>query len=139
MVNYGNGKIYKLISNNSDKIYIGSTCQSLAKRKAKHKEDSIRYNNGKYHYVSSFELFNLGDVDVILLENYPCKNKEELHARERFYIEENLDTCVNVKVPNRTKQEYRKKRYTCTCGKEVLLEHKGRHEKSLKHQTNILL
>ena len=36
MVNYSNGKIYKIVSNNTDKIYIGSTTVKLAVRKARH-------------------------------------------------------------------------------------------------------
>ena len=38
MVNFNNGKIYKLVSVHTPKCYIGSTCEpTLAKRKAKHK------------------------------------------------------------------------------------------------------
>jgi predicted GIY-YIG superfamily endonuclease len=38
MPDYKNGKIYKLWSPQGDEIYIGSTTQSLAKRKAEHKQ-----------------------------------------------------------------------------------------------------
>jgi hypothetical protein len=44
MPNFNNGKIYKLWSPQGDDIYIGSTVNSLAKRKGEHKRN---YNNGK--------------------------------------------------------------------------------------------
>ena len=38
------------------------------------------------------------------MENYPCENKEQLNARERFYIE--TIECVNKNIPTRTNNEY---------------------------------
>ena len=38
MPNYNLGKIYKLISNQTDKIYVGSTAQTLSKRFMNHKK-----------------------------------------------------------------------------------------------------
>jgi hypothetical protein len=48
---YHNSKIYKLISNHTDKIYIGSTFQKyLSVRKAGHKAhyELFKKNNGNY-------------------------------------------------------------------------------------------
>lgn len=100
MVNYQNGKIYKLISYVSDKIYVGSTCQSLAKRLSCHKHQPAHKG------ASSRELTSIGDCDIILIENFPCISKEELHAREAYWIRK-LD-CINKVIPGRKKQEYRK-------------------------------
>jgi hypothetical protein len=105
MPNYQNGKIYKLTSFQTDKIYIGSTCQSLAVRKAGHKCGYKLYMNGKGKKVLSYELFELGDVDIVLLENVPCETREQLYARERYYIE-NTDNCVNKCIPTRTITEW---------------------------------
>ena len=33
MVNYANGQVYRLVNNVDEKYYIGSTCNSLHKRK----------------------------------------------------------------------------------------------------------
>jgi hypothetical protein len=105
MVNYQNGKIYKLVSFQTDKIYIGSTCEKLSVRKAKHKASYKMYLDGKASYLTSFELLKLGDVDIVLLENCPCENKEELHKKERFYID-TVNNCVNKFIPTRTGKEY---------------------------------
>ena len=40
MVNYQNGKIYKIINQSNDIVYIGSTTQALSHRYTKHKHKS---------------------------------------------------------------------------------------------------
>jgi hypothetical protein len=105
MVNYQNGKIYKLVSFQTDKIYIGSTCEKLSVRKAKHVRNYKDFLESKYHYTTSFELVKLGDVDIVLIEECPCENKEQLHKRERYYIE-SVNNCVNKHIPTRTDKEY---------------------------------
>ena len=71
VVNYQNGKIYQMTSP-SGKVYIGSTCESLAVRKAKHKAHYNKWkkDGGNYTYVTSFELFeeNPDNVEIILIE-----------------------------------------------------------------------
>ena len=39
MVNYQNGKIYRIVCNTTDEVYIGSTVITLSKRLAKHNSD----------------------------------------------------------------------------------------------------
>jgi hypothetical protein len=105
MPDYSNGKVYKLVSNQTDKVYIGCTTQPLCERKAGHKANFKLYQLGRYHYVTSFDLVKLDDVDIVLLENVKCQNKEELHARQRFWIEST--ECVNKIIPSRKMKEYR--------------------------------
>ena len=105
MVNYQLGKIYKIVDNTNNNIYIGSTCEpTLARRLATHLTDykrrEIRNNN-----MTSLQIFDNNNYDIILIENYPCERKDELHARERYYIE-SLE-CVNKQFPGRTQKEYR--------------------------------
>jgi hypothetical protein len=87
MPNYQNAKIYKLWSPEGDDIYIGSTTQSLAVRKAGHKYGG---NNKKCSSKILFEKYN--DVRIELLECCPCDNKEELTKQEGEYIRNN-DVC----------------------------------------------
>lgn len=103
---YENGKIYKIVSDHSDKMYIGSTCSYLSKRLYEHKCDYNRFKEGNYPRITSFELIELGDIDIVLIENYPCKDKNELHARERYWIELNREIAVNRNIPTRTRNEY---------------------------------
>jgi hypothetical protein len=119
-IDYKNGKIYKMISP-SGLVYVGSTCQSLAVRKAKHKRSYNCWKRGTYHYVTSFKLFDesLDNIDIVLLENFQCSSKEELHSRERHFID-SLE-CVNKTTPCRTKKEYRVEK------KDELNEKKRQH------------
>ncbi len=129
---YAKGKIYKLVSNHTNNIYFGSTTDSLPKRKSKHKYNYGQYLNNNYGYTTSFELFKLGDVDIILVEAFPCANKYELFARERFYIENN--ECLNKCNPcTRVKSII-----NCDCGVQYNSKSKWRHENS-KHHLEFLL
>lgn len=110
MVNYSNSKIYKLVNNNCSEgnCYYGSTAHPLHKRFYRHKIDYKQWKTGKYHYVFSFKLFeeDFENTKIILVEEFKCKNKQQLEARERFYIENNK--CLNKCIPGRTKKEYYK-------------------------------
>ena len=70
MVNYKNGKIYKIINENNEIIYIGSTAQELL---------CDRYYSHK---------FKSPNHKIILIENYSCNNNQELCSREQEIIEE---------------------------------------------------
>ena len=107
MVNYNLGKIYKIVCNITSLIYIGSTCEpTLAKRLAKHISNYNDWKNGRNKgYISSYKIFGGGNYDIILIESFPCENKDQLHARERFYIENN--ECVNMVIVGRKPKEYR--------------------------------
>jgi hypothetical protein len=99
MVNYQNGKIYRIVCNQTGLQYIGSTCMPLSTRLYQHKR---LFKDGKSG-TSKFVLEN-NDCNIVLLEDYPTDRKELLLQRERFYIE--TMECVNKKIPTRTKQEW---------------------------------
>jgi len=95
MVNYQNGKVYKIINENNEIIYIGSTAEYyLSSRYAKH---YLKAPNHK----------------IILIENYSCNSKEELCKREQEIIEEynNLLNKYKAYSSEEEKQEYQKKWY----------------------------
>ena len=64
MNRYNNGKIYAIRSHQTDKVYIGSTCDILAKRLYVHRRHKIDYENEKYNYVSSFEMLEFDDAYI---------------------------------------------------------------------------
>ena len=142
MPDYKNGKIYKLWSPEGDEIYIGSTTQSLALRKSKHKIN--RDTSSKM----LFEKYT--DVRIELLEEYPCDNKEQLNKKEGEYIRNN--NCVNRRIAGRTNNEYNKEYYednkekilnrhkeyksssfVCECGRTIRLGDKTKHLKTKIH------
>jgi hypothetical protein len=95
MSKYQKGKIYKLVSNYTDEIYIGSTIQPLNKRISQHRENR--------NDCASKKLTELGEIKIILIENFPCESKEELLKRERFYFD-SMD-CLNKHRPITTETE----------------------------------
>ena len=100
MPDYQNAMIYKLWCPDNDLVYYGSTVNRLSKRLNQHK--------CKSHKCKSHMLFeSSNDVRIELVEKFPCNDKNELNAREGYYIK-NFD-CVNRCVAGRTRKEFAKK------------------------------
>lgn len=82
-IDYAKTKIYKLISNNTDRFYIGSTAQPyLSCRLSAHVKDAKIEKK-----ITSTEIINAGDYKIILIENYPCNSIEEQKHREQYYLD----------------------------------------------------
>jgi hypothetical protein len=104
MQRYQTGKIYKIVSQNTDKIYIGSTIQNLDDRLKQHYLAVKTHQNGNANKTTSQEVLD-SSSSIVLIENFPCNSKLELETRERYWIEQNLDCCVNERVPTRSAKE----------------------------------
>jgi hypothetical protein len=162
MVKYNLAKVYKIVDNTTDNIYIGSTCEpTLARRLAGHVSAYKRYLLGKGHYITSFKILENDDYDIVLMADTPCQRKDQLHHIESHYIRNN--DCVNKVIPNRTQQEYHREnkehrneisrkyhqnnkeklhvkknqRNDCCCGSTFSYACKARHIKTIKHQQYI--
>ena len=107
MDRYQQGKIYQIYDNTNGNKYIGSTCKkTLASRLAQHVYQYKRYVAGKsMTKITSFDILKNSDYAISLLEECSCETKDQLLARERFHIENNI--CVNKICPIRTEQEHR--------------------------------
>ena len=107
MVNYQDGKIYKIVCNITGLVYIGSTCKHyLSQRLQNHKSEYNMFKKNGKRYISSFKVLENGNYNILLLELYPCNTKDELHAKERYYME-SID-CVNLQLVGRTSKEWKK-------------------------------
>jgi len=106
MNKYYNSKIYVIKSNQTNKIYIGSTTGTISKRHTDHKYDYRRYLNNEFRYITSFEIIKYNDSYIEILEKIKCNNKKELHDKERYYINLYKDDVVNKFIPNRTNKEH---------------------------------
>lgn len=109
MPDYSKSKIYKIVANTDEEYspYIGSTVkQYLRQRFAVHKSNYINYKNGKTNFTSSYLLFDkygIENCEIVLVEDYPCATKDELHARERYWFD-NMENC-NINKPAKTEYE----------------------------------
>jgi hypothetical protein len=96
---YQNGKIYTIRSPHTEKYYIGSTIEKyLSSRLNGHKASFKSYINGNCNNLTSFQILELGEAYIELLEIFPCSSKLELHKREGELIREHKDNCVNRKI-----------------------------------------
>ena len=124
MINYNNGKIYKIVPLNGDEgdIYIGSTTKEfLSQRLATHKSGYNTWLKFGKQYLMSYNLFDkygFENCKIYLIENCPVKTKNELLAREGFFIQ-NIK-CVNKKV-YRTDDE--RKEHLLKYSKDYYLKH----------------
>ena len=145
------GIIYKL-TDNSDKVYYGSTKNKLHKRLSNHKNDGecmSRYMDSDSMQIECIEQYYF-DTDI----DY----KPFLKKREGYYIR-NFE-CINEKIPGRTTKESKaeyyeknkekiklqsneyyqknkeklKEKVTCKCGGKYTSPNKPRHNRSKKHQ-----
>lgn len=92
------GRIYKITSPSTDKIYIGSTTLTLNVRFSLHK-----FNKN----CSSIEIMKYGDSQIELLEELEGVDREELLWKERKYQERFKESCVNKMRAIITEDEYK--------------------------------
>lgn len=81
MRDYRKGKIYRLISQHTNKIYIGSTIQKLSSRMSALK----RQYGWKEGNKDFFEILCYDDCGIVLVEEYPCDSIDQLHMREQYW------------------------------------------------------
>ena len=167
MVDYSNGKIYMIITENSNDIYVGSTVQTLKQRLHVH---ASQYKSGVY--CSSQEILKQGNYKIVLIKNYACNSKLELETEETKYQRDLV--CVNKKkarITEEDKKQYRidnrdktnkrgreiyamkkkgcyignkqkinvlrDEKFTCECGGKYTGRNKAQHEKTDKHKKHL--
>jgi hypothetical protein len=134
MPDYKKGKIYKLVSDQTNDVYIGSTCQTLCQRLTDHKSRMKRHEAGKERFTTSQNIVKFDDVKIILIEDFPCERKEQLEAREYYHMK-NEPNCCNKVMPTRTKKQYQEdkkdiiKQYTSNLPENKKVYNQSYYEK----------
>lgn len=82
---YLRGKIYKLVNDINDDIYVGSCCGALCKSLYQHK---AKAKNKPLPVHLYFNELGWDKVRIILIENVICENREQLMQREQQYIDD---------------------------------------------------
>ena len=135
------GSIYS-IKSKSGLCYIGSTFNLLSNRLVQHISNYKLFLLGKYAMTTSFLVIDAGDFFISLIESVKCDTKEELKARERYFIQ--ILNCVNKNIPLRTSAEYYKDnieiitakksvKIICGCGGKYRVDNKVHHYSTNKH------
>lgn len=126
-INYANGKIYKIISDETTEIYIGSTARkTLAERMCNHKSSFKTGNNE----TRASKILKYEDAKIILVEMYPCTCKDELTAREEYWRKLFKDVAVNYQSAH-GRDEEKVKKYR-EENKELIKEYKKNYMLSHK-------
>jgi len=101
------GQVYKIISDQCDCVYIGSTVYPLEDRPKSHLSHYKRCKKGliKSNIRVNRIISQEGKIEIVLLEEYEYENKFELYSRERYWIEK-TENCINKQLPGRTREEY---------------------------------
>ena len=97
MPDYQQGKIYKIVCETTGLVYIGSTTQTLERRLYAHEKKQF------LQVYSSYQILHNRNYKIELIENYPCKNNEQLRAREAYHCSKT--DCVNLIRPYLSKDE----------------------------------
>ena len=151
MNKFENAKIYKIVDNTTDMIYIGSTCKTLEQRLKAHESNYKRFKAGKMNYITSFKIFENNNYKIELIKLYPCDTKQELNLEEGKTIKQfknNKLNIVNKYIAGQTDKESMAQNYqnnknlihekhNCLCGGRYTQCHKSHHEKTQKHQNYI--
>ncbi|KAJ1388893.1 hypothetical protein B484DRAFT_341183 [Ochromonadaceae sp. CCMP2298] len=136
MPDYQNSRIYKFIDLETNECYIGSTTLALSQRLAQHVSSYKSYLNDKSAYVTSYKIIANNDYDIVLIELFPCNNKEELHARESHYCQS--ITCEQNKQYREANREqinnYQNTVIYCQCGCSYTRQNKAQHERTKIHK-----
>ena len=129
-MDYSQTIIYKLVCNdlNIKECYVGHTT-NWKQRKSHHRQSVRLINSNAYNSKKSKFIREHGGFDnwsMVEIEKYPCKDKQEAGARERYWYE-TLGAELNTYVPTRSKKEY-KKMYMEQNKEYLQAQHKQYHE-----------
>ncbi len=105
VINFNNTVIYKIVCNDIliTDLYVGSTTHFI-NRKNTHKSSCNNENSKGYNLLIYKTIRNNGGWNnwaMIEIEKYPCNDRNEQHARERYWYEE-LQAKLNKNNPHIT-------------------------------------
>ena len=136
--------VYIISSMLFNKVYIGSTCQQLNQRLSSHKQHN--------DHCTSWKVIQHGDYMIAPLLIVPNCTKQEIVLKEKDFIKQYKDICVNFletkdsnsenykrpcELDGRKKAQQNTKFDCCVCGGKYTNVNKARHLKSHKHLAKI--
>lgn len=86
------GRVYKIVANQGDEVYVGSTFKKLERRFTGHKSDYKR-NRLKCHSKMMFAKYGADNLSILLIAEYKVCDSTHLRAYEQLWI--NKLKCIN--------------------------------------------
>ena len=155
------GKIYKIIDNTNNNIYIGSTTLDLNERLNNHKKSYTQYKKNNKYYTTAYEIIKNNNYKIELLLECKINDIKELRKIEGDMIKKNQ--CINKRIEGSTREEslkrhqekfrdrilersknyyynnieelkqYKNVKFICQCGGKYTRTNKATHLKTNKH------
>lgn len=105
------GKIYKIIHNQSNIIYVGSTNNTLRQRWQEHKRHFTNEKSRKLSIHEYFERYGIDNFKIILIKEYEVIDRKHLEAYEQLWISKlKAINKQNLLLPKFIRLEEMKKR-----------------------------
>lgn len=144
-------KIYQLTTPHSDLVYIDATFQPvLSRRYFTHREAYQRWKNGKAkRYLTSFPLFELGDVSISLIETCPDMTRNQAMLHVAALVHKRKQAGENVVGPKSVRwwptvcalstrlndpSIRQAEKIDCTCGRKVTPGNRAAHMVTAYHK-----
>ena len=125
--NYQNGKIYRIICSDGH-FYIGSTVTTLGVRMNAHVQTAKKHpERPLYNHCTTLGWDN---VNIELLEEYPCNSRKELTAQEDYHIQRHKKDpkCLNCNRAHLTPEEHiQYHREYVEANREVVTERRAKY------------
>ncbi len=111
MPDYSKGQIYIIRNHVDDRVYIGSTIMTLARRMSNHRFEARR--NKPFKIYQAFNNLGVENFYIEKLEEFPCSDLQALVSREGHYIRlyDSVNNGLNGKIAGRTENEWTRERY----------------------------
>ena len=91
---YADARIFKLIDNTNQNVFIGGSVRDLCQRLANFKSKYKSYLKNKSNkYLLEYEILKSNNFSIELVEMCPCKNKDELN--KQIYKIVSMTECIN--------------------------------------------
>lgn len=119
------GFIYMISSEQTPKVYIGSTRRNPICRLYEHRAKYRMYQDNRYNYVTSFELVKYDDHKLTILEESNYDSLEDLFKSEFNHMQHH-DCCNTAHCP-------RNKLVECPCGGHYTRNSKSIHKRNQRH------
>ena len=110
-----------------DTVYVGSSDRKEDERMLEHQNNYNLYLNGKYHYVSSYELVKYDDAEIYVVKRIKFKDVVELRQEEQKYIEKCKSMLFKVVNRNRAFVTQKEK-------KQYMKQYRKQYEKQIKKE-----
>lgn len=130
-MSYNNSKVYKIINDIDDLIYVGSTKNTLIKRWGGHKLDSKKPSQGHRLIYQHINKHGVEHFRIVLVESVNCANKDELRAREEYWRKElkaTLNAFRAIVTPEEVKADA--KQYNIDNNEQILEKKKQYREEN---------